>query len=56
MSPYEILAVLVLAGAGGFAWWLYRSDTRKTGADGQPAAPPPSGEPMFKRERPRKEP
>jgi hypothetical protein len=52
MSPYEILAVLFLAGAGGFAWWLYRKDTRP-GPDGRPATPPPpSGEAMFAR-RPR---
>ena len=48
MSPYEILAVAALAAAGGFAWYLYRSDT-KPGA----AKPPPadSGAPMFSRDR-----
>ena len=27
MSLYEVLAVVVLVGAGGFAWHLYRKDT-----------------------------
>ena len=48
MSPYEILAVAALAAAGGFAYWLYRSDTK-------PGAPkPPEGEQgslMFGRDR-----
>jgi hypothetical protein len=26
MSLYEVLAVVVLVGAGGFAWHLYRKD------------------------------
>lgn len=26
MSLYEVLAVVVLVGAGGFAWRLYRKD------------------------------
>lgn len=51
MSLYEILAVVALAGAGGFAWFLYRKDTRATRTgDGSP--PPASGEAMFSR-RPR---
>jgi hypothetical protein len=28
MSLYEILAVAALAAAGGYAWSLYRADTR----------------------------
>lgn len=48
MSPYEIIAVIALAAAGGFAWHLYRSDTR-------PGAPKPpegeAGQPMFGRDR-----
>jgi len=46
MSLYEILAVAALAAVGGFAWYLYRSDTR-------PGAPqqPESGQPMFQRDR-----
>ncbi|MBL6614387.1 MAG: hypothetical protein ISP49_22385 [Reyranella sp.] len=44
MSLYEILVVVVLVGAGGFAYHLYRKDT-------QPGASRPSGgEPMFRRE------
>ena len=48
MSPYEILAVVALAAAGGFAWYLYRSDT-KPGARKPPAGE--SGTPMFGRDR-----
>ena len=48
MSPYEILAVAALAAAGGFAWYLYRSDTK-------PGAPKPcsenEGQSMFGRDR-----
>ena len=45
VSLYEVLAIVVLVGAGGFAYRLYRKDT----APG--AAPPPtSGEPMFRRD------
>jgi hypothetical protein len=45
VSLYEVLAVVVLVGAGGFAYRLYRQDTR-------PGAPPPtSGESMFGRDR-----
>ncbi len=36
MSLYEILAVMVLVGAGGFAYSLYRSDMRRQVRD-QPA-------------------
>jgi hypothetical protein len=46
MSLYEILAVVVLVGAGGFAYRLYRMDTRPG------ASPPPvSGESMYGRDR-----
>jgi hypothetical protein len=46
MSLYEVLAVVVLVGAGGFAYRLYRKDTH-------PDAPPPlaGGESMFGRDR-----
>jgi hypothetical protein len=47
VSVYEILAVAALAAAGGFAYWLYRSDTRP----GAPKPPPGSGQPMFQRDR-----
>jgi hypothetical protein len=48
MSLYEILALAALAAAGGFAYWLYRSDTRpKPGT----SPPPESGQPMFARDR-----
>jgi hypothetical protein len=49
MSLYEILAVAALAAVGGFAFQLYRSDT-KAGR----GIPPSSGEanqPMFGRDR-----
>ena len=44
MSLYEVLAVGALLVAGGFAYSLYRKDTR-------PGAPPPpaNGEGMFRR-------
>ena len=48
MSPYEILAVAALAAAGGFAYWLYRSDT-KPGATQRPKSE--SGAPMFGRDK-----
>ena len=49
MSIYEMLAVVVLVGAGGFAYHLYRKDTRPR----EPGAPAPSesGEPMFARNK-----
>jgi hypothetical protein len=50
MSLYEILAVVVLAGAGGFAWHLYRSDTRP-GSPGEKAPELPANQPMFARTR-----
>ena len=45
MSLYEILVVIVLAAAGGFAWHLYRSDIRSPKAQANEAA----NEPMFAR-------
>jgi len=47
MSIYEILAVAALLAAGGFAYRLYRKDTRP----GAPQPPPGSGQPMFQRDR-----
>jgi hypothetical protein len=49
MSLYEALAVVALFGAGGFAWYLYRSDTRPK--SGGRAAVREGGEPMFARNR-----
>jgi hypothetical protein len=37
MSLYEVLVVAALVGVGGFAWHLYRKDTRPRG----PGEPPP---------------
>jgi hypothetical protein len=50
MSIYEILAVVVLAGAGGFAYHLYRSDTRPK-SPGEKAPELPASQPMFARSR-----
>ncbi len=51
MSLYEALAVAVLAGVGGFAYYLYRQDTRpKTPGGPKPELPP--YEPMVQRKRP----
>jgi hypothetical protein len=50
MSPYEILAVAALACAAGFAWHLYRKDTRGPGAVQRPAN---QGERMFARPGPK---
>jgi hypothetical protein len=50
MSIYEILAIIVLAGAGGFAWHLYRSDTRPKSPGGK-APEVPASQPMFARSR-----
>ena len=47
MSVYEILAVAALAAAGGFAYRLYRKDTKP----GAPPPPPNAGQPMFQRDR-----
>lgn len=52
MSLYEILAVIMLAGAGGFAWYLYRSDTQPTAGDPQgQVAVREGGASMFARSR-----
>ena len=48
MSPYEILAVAALAAAGGFAWYLYRSDTKPGAAKIRPEN---EGQSMFGRDR-----
>lgn len=50
MSIYEILAVVALAGAGGFAYYLYRSDTRPK-SPGASAPDVPASQPMFARAR-----
>jgi hypothetical protein len=50
MSLYEILAVVALAGAGGFAYHLYRSDTRPK-SPGEAAPELPASQPMFARNR-----
>jgi hypothetical protein len=47
MSLYEALVLVVMAGAGGFAWHLYRKDTRPRGP-GEPL-PPASVGGMFAR-------
>jgi hypothetical protein len=52
MSIYEALAVVALLAAGGFAYYLYRSDTRPK-SDGAPARE--GGESMFARNRSNKE-
>ena len=48
MSVYEILAVAALAAAGGFAFHLYRSDTKSGAARSRPED---EGQPMFQRDR-----
>jgi hypothetical protein len=50
VSLYEILAVAALLAAGGFAYRLYRKDTRP----GAPTPPPNAGQPMFGRDRSKK--
>jgi hypothetical protein len=47
MSLYEVLVVVALVGVGGFAWHLYRKDTRPRGP-GEPL-PPASVGGMFAR-------
>jgi len=47
MSLYEALALLALCCAGGYAYYLYRSDTRPK-APGQ-EAPEAVSRPMFDR-------
>ncbi len=51
MSLYEALAVAVLACVGGFAYYLYRQDTRP-GTPGDPRPEPPPYEPMVQRKPP----
>lgn len=52
MSLYEILAVLALLAAGGYAYSLYRKDLRRTPPGSQdPAAQPAPDQLMFGRER-----
>jgi hypothetical protein len=52
MSLYEAFAVVALLGAGGFAYYLYRSDTRPKSGDPQGhVAVRESGESMFARNR-----
>jgi len=48
MSPYEILAVVALAAAGGFAYWLYRSDTKPGASKPRPEN---EGQAMFGRDK-----
>jgi hypothetical protein len=50
VSAYEILAVAALAAAGGFAFFLYRSDTKP----GAKARPETEGQSMFGRDRDRR--
>ena len=47
MSLYQILAVAALLAAGGFAWYLYRSDM-KPGAKTRPET---EGQSMFSRDK-----
>lgn len=49
MSLYEVLAVVVLVGAGGFAWHLYRKDTMADPETQQKQAA--AGQSMFGRDR-----
>lgn len=51
MSIYEVLVFFALAGAGGFACYLYRQDTRPGSPGGEPPERPP-GRPMFERTPP----
>ena len=50
MSLYEALAIVALLGAGGFAYYLYRSDTRPKSPGGT-ASEVPASQPMFARTR-----
>jgi hypothetical protein len=45
MSIYEVLVIAALAAAGGYAYYLYRSDTRPKppGAEAPDAKAAPSG-------------
>ncbi len=49
MSLYEVLVIVALVVAGGFAFRLYRKDMRGT-AEGRP--PPASTGRMFERPKP----
>jgi predicted lipoprotein with Yx(FWY)xxD motif len=49
MSLYEVLAVVVLVGAGGFAWYLYRKDS--TADPATRAKQAVTSQPMFARDR-----
>jgi hypothetical protein len=51
MSIYEVIVFFVLAGAGGFAYYLYRQDTRPGSPGGEVPERPP-GRPMFERTPP----
>jgi len=48
MSLYEVLVLVALVGVGGFAWHLYRKDTRSR-APGTPEPPTEDGNLMFGR-------
>ncbi|MCX7365433.1 MAG: hypothetical protein NTV97_26875 [Alphaproteobacteria bacterium] len=48
MSLYEALVLLALAAAGGYAYYLYRLDTRPK-PPGTPEAEPPKSGLMFGR-------
>ena len=48
MSLYEALALLALAGVGGFAYYLYRQDMRPR-APGEKPPEHPKGRRMFER-------
>jgi hypothetical protein len=48
MSLYEALAVIALLGVGGFAYYLYRSDTRPKSGE---APVREGGVSMFARDR-----
>jgi hypothetical protein len=53
MSLYEALALLALVGVGGFAYYLYRKDTRpRTPGGPKPELPPYV--PMVQRKPPAK--
>ena len=48
MSLYEVLVVIALAALGGYAWHLYRSDTRGK-PPGSAEADGAEGRPIFER-------
>lgn len=48
MSLYEVLALFALTGVGGFAYYLYRQDTRPN-SPGGPSREHPEGRRMFER-------